>query len=208
MRGRRSLGRLERAGVGCPRLETLLASVKVRATDEFKSVRGTGSLGAVAAAETFQVRGASHLIGIKRSGSRKRGVIALPPGRGTTVRGQDSDEKRHDAEGSNQASHNAHFCISTFHNDLLACAFENSNEIFLNIGSNLELVEGRLQVANGGIKLGLRDLHLEMHRLERFALIFGRAARGNADKLNKMFLEPIDVLGRRRPFFDFYGTKP
>jgi hypothetical protein len=92
--------------------------------------------------------------------------------------------------------------------DLLAGAFEDGEEIFLDVAGDVQLVEGGFEVANGGIEFGFGNMHGRVEWLDGFAVVFGGAAGGEADELDEVEFEAVDVFGRGRPFGSIGGAEP
>src|SRR4051812_15144748 len=73
-------------------------------------------------------------------------------------------------------------------------AFDDRDQLALLLFGYLELVQGRFQVADGGVVFGVGDVHSLVGRLHVLAVVETWPAGGNRQKLNQVLLELLDVL--------------
>src|SRR5207244_2264810 len=83
--------------------------------------------------------------------------------------------------------------------DLRTGALDNGEKFLLFFVGYLELVEGRLQIPEGGVEFRIADVHSGMRGFHFLAVVMGRPAGGKDDELNKVLFEIGDVLIRRVP---------
>src|SRR5688572_10639339 len=72
--------------------------------------------------------------------------------------------------------------------DLRARAFDDGEELLLLLRGNPQLVERRLEVADGGVEVSVGDAHVRVNVLHRTALVLRRAARRQLDELRDVLL--------------------
>src|SRR5688572_6338052 len=72
--------------------------------------------------------------------------------------------------------------------DLRARAFDDGEELLLLLRGNPQLVERRLEVADGGVEVSVGDAHVRVNVLHRTALVSRRAARRQLDELRDVLL--------------------
>src|SRR5665213_4405415 len=81
-----------------------------------------------------------------------------------------------------------------FFGNLRSRAFDDREQLLLFLVRNLEFVEGRLQVAHGGVELRVGNVHPGMRGLHFLAVIDRRPARRQRDKLDHVFFQLLDIL--------------
>jgi hypothetical protein len=97
---------------------------------------------------------------------------------------------------------------SAFHHDLLPRAFEDGDQILLDVIGDVQMIERGFEVTNRRIEFSLGDLHVEVGRLHRFSIVFCRATGGEADKLNEMQFKAPDIFRSSLPLTRFFGAEP
>ena len=90
-------------------------------------------------------------------------------------------------------------CALALRDDLGTGALDDGEEFLLFLVRDLERVERGFQVAEGGVKLRIANLHPGVGGFHFFAVVMRRPAGREDDELNQMFFEVHHVLSGRVP---------